>query len=90
MKEIYDGSTTNRTVKREWIFCPRCSKPAISRDLRKCRDCGGRVLFDGDQANDFNLIGEYWYMWHRPVFGIKGWYPKSYFYPDIVGNPFVK
>jgi ribosomal protein L37E len=72
--------------KRNDRICPRCGKPSVDRDNRRCAACGGRLLFPGDTGNDvfgqpiMNGQGAAdWFMWHRSIFGFTGWYHRSYF-----------
>lgn len=81
MKDKWDGLTKYKDLNRDWHHCPRCSKPSINKHLRKCMECNGHVAFYGDDClityyND-NLI--HFYMWYKSVFGVEGWYDKSYF-----------
>jgi hypothetical protein len=58
-------------------YCPRCHKKSIRRDYRKCinPECQGRVLFDGDDAEK---VYDWWYMWHKSIFGVETWFDRSY------------
>lgn len=62
--------------KRDPHICPRCMKRAVRRDMRKCGHCQGTLLFPGDDAL---RITEDWFMWHRSIFGLEGFYHRSYF-----------
>jgi len=65
-------------IERDWHWCPRCFNKTISRDLRKCAHCGGRVAFAGDDCKLFNERYDDWWMWATSIFGFQGWYHKSY------------
>ncbi len=67
---------SDHRLKRNAKYCPRCRKPAVSRDQRRCMDCLGNLLFPGDTASQ--LSGD-WFMWHRSIFGFEGWYHRSFF-----------
>jgi hypothetical protein len=72
------GYTKDVNTKRSDKVCPRCRGKHVSKFHRKCLDCGGRLLWDGDDANLANRMYEYWYMWHKNVWGIEGWYAQDY------------
>lgn len=62
--------------KRDPAICPRCMKRAVRRDMRKCGACSGTLLFPGDDAL---RITEDWFMWHRSIFNLEGYFHRSYF-----------
>lgn len=72
-----------RRLKRDWRICPKCMKRAVRRDLRRCGSCRARLLFPGDTAS--SVIGD-WFLWHRSVFGLEGWYHRSFWES---GQPYV-
>ncbi len=73
----------NRNKKRSDKFCPRCNALAVNRDLRKCMACGGKLLWAGDSAKDFDDRMDYWFMFCTDLFGTTGWYAKDYFIVPI-------
>lgn len=75
----HNGLTNNRNLKRSDKICPRCFQEKVRKDLRKCIGCAGILLWDGDDASHFIQRRDGWYRWHKPVFGIIGWYSQDYF-----------
>ena len=80
----YDGMSKVKG-KRDWHFCPRCSKKTIDRDNRICTHCKGRVIFSPeDDGNGFEREFTWVYVWFKNVFGLQGWYDKSYFQQENI------
>lgn len=75
------GITTHRHIKRDWHVCPRCMKPRVNRWFRKCDNCGGILLWYGDeQWMDYCLArGIDFYCWYKSIFNLEGYYHSSYF-----------
>lgn len=67
-----------RRLNTHWQYCPRCNKKAISREMRICNACRGVVLFQGDSSQFADERMDHWYMWHRSINGVLGWFDKSY------------
>lgn len=72
----------NRRKKRSDKYCPRCNAKAVDKPMRKCQACQGALLWDGDDGAQYNREMTYWYMWHRNLAGVEGWYSKDFW----VGN----
>jgi hypothetical protein len=73
------GYTKYPNIKRTDKICPRC-QGRVSKEKRMCLDCKGRLIWDGDDASEFNRRMEYWFCWHKPTFGgVRGWYSRDYF-----------
>ncbi len=68
----------NRNIKRDWHICPRCIKRAVSKDLRKCCECGGRLAWQGDDCAEFNRTYVHYFIWLKSIRGLEAWYDKSY------------
>ena len=45
MKKYWNGKNEVSNINRSWKYCPRCNHKSINRDLNKCLDCGGRVVW---------------------------------------------
>ena len=50
----------------------------VNKLFRRCDACGGKLVWDGDDAKEFNANMDDWYMWHKSVFGLTGWFSKDY------------
>ena len=79
--KVYNGLTKNRNnATRDWRFCPRCNKKAINKEMRRCNACGGRVFWEYDTVGINNAIERMdgFFIWHRSINGIIGWFDQSY------------
>lgn len=78
-------SLSLRNIKRSWKVCPRCQKIAVSKENRCCMACKGRLFWDGDDALFAISRQDGFWVWHKSVFGLCGWYEMSFFdisYPN--------
>lgn len=80
----YDGLTKHDRIKRDWRICPRCNVKAVNKENRCCMACKGKLIWYGDDANDFNETMTWWYMWYKPPFGPEAYYDKSFFRDNIL------
>jgi hypothetical protein len=57
--------------------CPRCNG-VVDRDNRRCRSCGGHLVWSGDNALMVRLLGrkEAWYKWDS---NLGGWVYQDYY-----------
>jgi hypothetical protein len=82
-KRMYSGFTAFPNIKRTWHLCPRCAHQArrftVDKDHRVCSNCRGRLYWDGDDCGISNREHEDYYVWHRSIFGMEGWFHSSYF-----------
>jgi ribosomal protein S27AE len=80
-KEVNKSSTdrlTKNKSKRSQKICPRCGKPTVNKDMRKCMACGGYLLWSGDTAGKLNENMLDWYRWDK-YNGIEGFYHSSFY-----------
>lgn len=62
-------------------YCPRCNKRTVNKANRRCDECKGRLFWAGDEAGIKDAIDKKdgFYVWHRSVYNLEGWFELSYF-----------
>jgi len=74
----YDGLVKNTNLKFSDKICPRCQSKSVNKNARRCDNCKGILLWDGDDAKFAIERRDGWYLWHKTVFGIEGWFSQNY------------
>ena len=82
------GYTKDIGTKRTDKVCPRCLSRRINKVLRKCNQCKGRLLWAGDDIQPFIDRYEAFFIWYKPVMGIRGWYSSDYFIVNPGGSKY--
>jgi rubredoxin len=78
VKDLKYGITKYRHLKRDWHYCPMCKAKAVNKDMRRCDACGRRLLFDFDDAAQFEERYEAYHRWTTTVFGLTGYFHSDY------------
>lgn len=68
----------NRNKRRSDQYCPRCNAKRVNRPFRKCDNCQGALLWDGDDGAEYDRQFKHWFIWHKNLAGVAGWYNKDY------------
>ena len=59
-------------------MCPRCNTPTVERDNRWCKNCKGRLFFQGDDCLHAVERKDGYYIWLTSINKLTGWFYMNY------------